>query len=58
MHFFYNATFKRFEPKKEEKDADDWFIEPVEEEAEASAEEVIVSAEEVVAGTETMEEEA
>ena len=55
---FYNATFKRFEPKKEEKDADDWFVEPVEEEAEASVEEVIVSAEEVVAGTEKTEEEA
>ena len=24
---FYNPTFKRFEPKKEEKDADEWFIE-------------------------------
>lgn len=26
----YNKTFKRFEPKQEDKDPDDWFVEPAE----------------------------
>lgn len=35
----YNKTFKRFEPKEEETNGDDWFIEPVDG-AEGNEEEV------------------
>lgn len=30
MALLYNKTFKKLEPETEEKDADDWFIEPIE----------------------------
>jgi len=30
MALLYNSTFKRFEPEVEEKDADDWVVEPLE----------------------------
>ena len=30
MAILYNKTFKKLEPETEEKDADDWFIEPIE----------------------------
>ena len=43
---FYNPTFKRFEPKTEEKDADEWYIEPVEEETEDAGETAEAAAEE------------
>ena len=36
----YNKTFKRFEPQEEETvDADNWFLEPLENEAESLKEE-------------------
>ena len=38
---FYNPTFKRFEPKEEEKDADEWFIEPLEEDEAAEVTEEV-----------------
>ena len=35
----YNKAFKKFEPQVEEKDADEWFIEPIEEAVEETIEE-------------------